>query len=188
MALWRGTLLLTQVLSTALLRNVLRDARVRGRHRPRLRHRHDRRPHGVPEREAGGPPASATAPSSSAAHSASPSSRRLPSPAPTDYLAANDGRIARRPDRGLQTAFVACGVLAGVARRWHYCPWPPARKRRRSGSMPSRFRSRTTKEQTVRRVIVRFKVEADPGATSRSPTPTSSSTAASSRMPSGTAT
>ena len=33
--------------------------------------------------------------------------------------------------------------------------------------MPSRFRSRTTKEQTVRRVIVRFKVEADPGATSK---------------------
>jgi hypothetical protein len=38
-------------------------------------------------------------------------------------------------------------------------------KRSRSGSRPSRFPSKTTKEQTVRRVMVGLKVRADQAAT-----------------------
>ena len=66
-----------------------------------------------------------------------------------DYLAANDGANPLVVlNEGFQSAFLACVVLAGIGMALALLLLGRARgKRRRSGSRPSRFPSRTTNKE-----------------------------------------
>ena len=113
-------------------------------------HRHGRGARG--RRRARGrdsPRASATPPSRSAERSASPSLTTVAVSRSDDYLAANDGANPLVVlNEGFQSAFLALR-RAGRDRRRAGAPAPRPRrgKRRRSGSRPSLFPSRTTKKE-----------------------------------------